>query len=339
MGNDMSTIIAGVGSYLPEQVITSEELELRAGYERFGLKVGMCEMLSGCKTRHFAAPDEACSDLATKAGAEALDRAGIQPSNVDVVIFGSVTQDFAEPATANVIADNLGIRNGYVFDVKNACNAFMQGIDIADSLIKTDKADTVLVVSGEVFSRWIKLEYDDREELKRAAPVVLSLGDGAGAFVLTRSSDSQRGIQASLFRTQPELWNNNVMWGGGVIYPRDPEKMYIPGTTQAIIAQTDAVSGVMVQGLLDKCGWTLDEVDYILPTQGATWLVKHIAKLISYDEEHIYNIVDHIGNVGASNVPIATCEALDRGIVGKGSKVVFLSGAVGMSTSAIAFVL
>lgn len=185
----MRTYIAGVGRYMPERIVTSEDLERQAGYERFGLKIGLCRMLSGCVTRHYAADDEACSDLAAKAGKIALQRAGLSPDEVDAVLFCSVTQDFAEPATANVVAYQLGIDNGFAFDVKNACNAFIQGVDIADSLIKSGKAKTVLVTSGEVLSRWIKQEYDDAEELKQAAPVVLTMGDAGGAFVMRASDD------------------------------------------------------------------------------------------------------------------------------------------------------
>ena len=230
----MSTWIKGIGGYLPERVVTSEELEEMAGYKDHGVKLGLCKMLTGCASRHWAAKEELCSDIAARAGEIAMKEAGVEPQDVDAILFTSVTQDFVEPATANVVADKLNIRNGFAFDVKNACNAFLSGVDIADSFIATGKAETVLVVSGECLSKWTKLRYDSKEELIQRAPVALSVGDGGGAFLLQKSSDDQRGIHTSWFKTIPEIWNNNVIWGGGVAFPGDPDKMYVPGTTKAL---------------------------------------------------------------------------------------------------------
>ena len=150
----MSTWIKGIGGYLPERVVTSEELEEMAGYKDHGVKLGLCKMLTGCASRHWAAKEELCSDIAARAGEIAMKEAGVEPQDVDAILFTSVTQDFVEPATANVVADKLNIRNGFAFDVKNACNAFLSGVDIADSFIATGKAETVLVVSGECLSKW-----------------------------------------------------------------------------------------------------------------------------------------------------------------------------------------
>lgn len=335
----MRTYIAGVGRYMPERIVTSEDLERQAGYERFGLKIGLCRMLSGCVTRHYAADDEACSDLAAKAGKIALQRAGLSPDEVDAVLFCSVTQDFAEPATANVVAYQLGIDNGFAFDVKNACNAFIQGVDIADSLIKSGKAKTVLVTSGEVLSRWIKQEYDDAEELKQAAPVVLTMGDAGGAFVMRASDDEARGIVASVFHTKPKLWNNNVMWGGGVIFPRDPEKMYIPGTTKNLIDASGDCARHIVPEILKASGWTLDDIDYIVPGQGAIWLGTYISKVLGIPADRAMQVVDHTGNIGASGVPVTFDEAMEQGRLRPGSKVLLTSGAVGLSYAAMTVVI
>ena len=113
-------LVTGVGRYLPERKIATEEMEEMAGYDKFGVRYGLCKMLTGCETRYYAAEDEYSSDLSMKASLKAMEQAGVQPSDIDAVLFCSITQDFAEPATANVVADKLDIRNAYVFDVKNA---------------------------------------------------------------------------------------------------------------------------------------------------------------------------------------------------------------------------
>ena len=334
----MSTIIKGIGAYLPEKVISSEEIEELAGYKKFGVKIGLCKMLTGCETRHWAAKDEMCSDIAAKAGESALRNAGIDPKEVDAIIFTSVTQDFVEPATANVVADKLNIRNGFAFDIKNACNAFMSGLDIADSFITSGKAENVLVVSGECLSKWTKINYDNKEELIQRAPVALSVGDGGGAFLLQKSHDDNRGIRKSWFKTIPELWNNNVIWGGGVAYPADQEKMYIPGTTKALIDAAVEAPEVIEQILRDT-GWSNEDLDYVVPTQVAKWIVSHMSKALSLDVTKFIEIVRFCGNMGASNVPVAAYFALEDGRLTEMKKILMIGGAVGANIAIMTAIL
>ena len=334
----MNTIIKGIGTYLPEKTVDSSEMERMAGYEKFSVKIGLCKMLTGCESRHWSQKEELCSDIAAKAGKAALENAGVSPSEVDAVIFASVTHDFVEPATSNVVADKIGIRNAFCFDIKNACNAFLSAVDIADSFIKTNKAKTVLVVSGEALTKWTKFNYDDKEELVKRAPVALSIGDGGGAFVLQASENSERGIASSFFKTVPELWNNNVIWGGGVAFPGDPEKMYVPGTTKAIIDQIMNMTDYIPQ-FLEKSGWTLDDVDLVVPTQVARWIVKHIRESLDISEEKIVQIVRTTGNMGASNVPVAADFALKDGRLKEGSKILMIGGAVGVNLAMMTVVL
>lgn len=326
----MKSIIAGVGAYLPEKILTSEEVEAMAGYERHGLKVGLCRMLTGCETRHYAAEGEVCSNLAAKASTGALVDAGIDACDIDALIFCSVTQDFAEPATANVVACLLGLKNAYCFDVKNACNAFLSGLDIADSLVRTGKATNVLVTSGEVLSRWTKFAYDDVDEMKTQAPVALSVGDGGGAMVVSATEgEDRRGIFATFFRTYPELWNNNVIWSGGVAYPADPDKMFVPGTTKALIDANQWISAEIMGELMKDDTWRMDDVDLLVPTQVATWLLRNISKQSGFPMERIVNVVSKWGNCGAANVPLAAYEAREKGLFREGKKILFFSGGVG----------
>lgn len=332
----INSVIKGIGINLPERLVTSQEAEKLANYEKFGLHYGLCKMLTGCETRHYVADGEYSSDLAYKAGKQALENAGIDPSEVDALLFCSVTHDFAEPATANVVADKLNVRNAFVFDIKNACNAFISGVDVADSFIKSGKAKTVLVVSGEAMSRWTKFDYDDKKEMMQRAPVTLSLGDGGGAFVLqAEESDTPNGILKTYFHTYSEKWKNNVVWGGGVMYPRDPEKMYIPGTTKEIIdMQVTAVSEAFPK-IFGATGLTLDDVDCLVPSQVAKWVATNVIKEMHMNPEKVISVVEKYGNVGASNIPLATYEAVSTGKLKKGDTVLFYGGAVGISAGAI----
>lgn len=332
----ISAVIKGVGSYLPERIVSSEELEELAQYPKYGIKSGMVRMLTGVAQRHYAAPGEYCSDIATKAGLNALESAGITADELDAIIYCGVTHDFAEPATASVIVDKIKARNVFSFDIKNACNAFISGVDIADSFIKTGKAKNVLVTSGEALSRWIKFDYgDDIKELKKRTPVTFSLGDGGGAFVISAEKDTDRGIKKSLFHTYGELWNNNVMWGGGVVYPHDADKMFIPGTTKALVERTITDGQKMIKKTVKETGWPTDAPYFFVMTQAAQWVTDRLAKDLDIAEDKIIRVYQKYGNVGAANVPLAAYDAIQQSKINEGDNVVLYSAGVGLSLGCI----
>ncbi|HAG14380.1 MAG TPA: ketoacyl-ACP synthase III [Ruminococcus sp.] len=330
-----------MGKYLPETVYTSEEIEERAGFKRLGIKLGLVKMLTGCETRHYAAENEWCSDLAAKAGAAAIEDAGLTPADIDAVIFGAITRDFAEPATVNRVVQLLGIPNCYAFDIFNACNAFIGGVDLADSLIKTGKAENVLVVCGEILSRWTKFDYTDKDELLMRAPVALSVGDGAGAFVISKvnESDGDSRILATKFKTLPDLWEHGVIWGGGVIYPHASDKLFVPGTVKALTDLHPEIAKTIVPEMLERSGWTVDDIDCFLPTQIANWVVKNARQILGAKEDQFYEVIKHTGNVGACNIPLTSCFAKEAGKIRKGSKIMMIGGAAGMSIGIINAIL
>ncbi|KEI90258.1 3-oxoacyl-ACP synthase [Clostridium botulinum B2 433] len=336
----MRSRIKGVGRYLPNRIVTSEEAEELAGFKKLGVRKGLCKMLTGCEERRYSDTNEYSSHIAAKAAIDAMKKSGVSSDEVDALIFCSVSQDFAEPATANVVMDLLNIKNAFGFDVKNACNAFLTGIDIADSLIKTGKADIVLVVSGEALSKWINFKFESKEELIRRAPVTLSIGDGGGAFIMEREEDDNKGIVKGIFRTYAEYWNNNVVWGGGVRFPRDSDKMYIPGTTKIIIDEQRNLGKNLLPILEREVGWNFQkDVDCYIPTQVAKWINKSMSNELSFPIEKIIQVVDKFGNVGASNIPIATYEAIMDGRLKTGSKTLMSGVGVGINIATIAVIL
>ncbi len=330
----MRTGIIGMGIYLPENVVSSDEVEEKAGYDRLGVRRGLVKMITGVEERRYSRDDEYSSDLAYEAAKNAIEDANLSSDDIDVLMFCSVTQDFAEPATANVIADKLGLHNAFVFDVKNGCNAFLQGMDIADSLIKTGKARNVVITSGEALSKWVKFDYESKEELMVGSPVTLSLGDGGGAFVIGEVKED-KGIIRSFFRSFPELWNNNVMWGGGVRYPQDSEKMYIPGTTKPLIDKHLQVGNEFMMKILDETGWDIGEVDFFATSQAAKWINKKVAEDTGVSQDKRSSVITKWGNVACSNLPLVVYEARRQGKIKEGSKVVFIGAAVGFNSCVI----
>lgn len=335
----MKTKITGMGMYLPEQTYTSEEIEERAGFTRLGLKKGLVRMLTGCESRHYSAPDEMCSDLAAKAGAAAIKDAGMEVSDIDALIFGAITRDYSEPATANRAAHLLGMKDCFTFDIFNACNAFISGIDLADSLIRTGKAKNVLVVCGEALSKWTKFDYTDKDELLMRAPVALSVGDGGGAFVISAAEDDDpSGIVSTYFRSLPQFWEVGVIWGGGVIH-KEESMLFVPGTVNKLTQAHADMTKAYFPPSIEKAGWKVEDIDCFLMTQIADWILKNIKKTVGGRDDQFISVIKNIGNCGACNIPLTACIARDMGKIKKGDKLCLMVGAAGASLGTINVVL
>ena len=214
----MKARITGVATYLPEQTLSSAEVERRIeGYVPYG---GVIERLTGIRLRHVARDDQQASDLAVEA-ARRLDHGG-----VDLLVFASASQDMVEPATAHIVAAKLGALCP-VFDVKNACNSMLNGIQVAEALILTGAHRKVLVCSGEIPSRAIRWQVRDRAQFVDAfAGYTLS---DAGAAVLVDRRPRARHLLPRLRGRLHGAWAIGTLPGGGSTHPRDPEYSYFRG--------------------------------------------------------------------------------------------------------------
>ena len=176
--------IVGAGYSVPKRKVSTEELETMMEFEKFGIRKGMSKLLSGVSERGFAEDNEDSSDYAVRASKMALESANLKPEDIDLLIFCSITSDFLEPATAMKIREDLGCGNANCYDIKNACNAFLTGMEIANMYIETGRAKNVLLCSGEILSRYLKLHYDTPEEIANAN-ATFSLGDAGGALIVS----------------------------------------------------------------------------------------------------------------------------------------------------------
>src|SRR5207245_7804718 len=163
----------------------------------------------------WAAAEVQPTERATAAVRKAPARAGLDPLEVDTLIFAGITRDCLEPATANLVAEAVGARNARVFDLLNACNSLVDAIDVGDSLIRCGKAQRVLVATGERASLAIDWQARTMEELLQAV-ASLVVGDGGGAVVLEPSDDPGRGLRARAFRSDPTQWRHAT---GGMLRP------------------------------------------------------------------------------------------------------------------------
>lgn len=327
--------ILGVGSFLPRHVVTSAEIERRLGCsDHLGVLPGLIERATGVRERRYAKPGASAAALAAKASRRALAMAKLDAAEVDAILFAAVSQDIYEPATANLLQEMLRARNAFVLDVKNACNAFLNALDLADCLICTGRARHVLVASGEVISWLVNWEVNRRDDLRRSL-AAFTLGDGAGA-VTVGPARGQHGILAAAFRSDGRRWREGAVEYAGTRHPRDLERSFFYSDAEAL--NHDALREVppVIRSVLWRAGWRAENLDLVVPHQAPRAIISRIARRVGVPIERCQITLGRFGNTAAASIPIALSEAEADGKLRAGAKVLLVGGASGFSAAAMA---
>ena len=314
--------IIGCGSYLPERLVTNEELA-----KRINTSDDWIRQRTGIRQRHMAADGEKCSDLAISAGRMALERAGVQPSrDLDLIVMATTTPDQTFPATATRVQAALGMTRGAAFDVQAVCSGFVFATTVADNFIRMGQAETVLVVGAETYSRI--LDWEDRG-------TCVLFGDGAGAIVLSagegEGTNADTGILASRIRTDGRQ-HDMLYVDGGVSTTQTAGHLRMNGKEVFKHAVTN-LSDIAVEALSDA-GLTIDEVDWLVPHQANRRILDAIAKRVGLPSEKVVVTVDHHANTSAASVPLALDEAVGDGRIRPGHLVLLEAMGGGFSWGA-----
>jgi 3-oxoacyl-[acyl-carrier-protein] synthase-3 len=338
--------ITGVGAELPPHVVSTAEVEERAALrERFGLEAGWLERVTGVRQRRWAAPDVQPSELATAAGRKALEHARVDPLDVDTLVFAGITRDCLEPATANVVAEAVGARNARVFDLVNACNSLIDAIDVGDSLIRSGKAERVLVATGERASLAIDWQARTMEELLQAV-AGLVVGDGGGAVVLEESDDPRRGLRAREFRSDPSQWRHAIGLRfrpgseacetcGGILDPR----FHCNG--RDLFAAAFALLHPTMKAVMKRTGWSYEDLDIVFCHQPTKRFVEAAVPLLGESgaaARKLWGTAERFGNTSTTSLPLAMAEAEAAGTLIPGAKVLVLAPSSGVSAAALTMV-
>ncbi|MEW6268797.1 MAG: ketoacyl-ACP synthase III [Thermodesulfobacteriota bacterium] len=338
-------VISGVGAEMPPNVVSTAEVEERARIARFGFGPGWLERITGVRERRWADPDVQPSDLAAAAGRKALASAGLDVRDVDVVLFAGITRDVIEPATSNIVADKLGACEARVLDVTNACNGLIDGLDLADSLIRTGKARRVLVTTGERASISIAWQSRTVDEFLRSV-AGLVVGDGGGALLVEPSPDAERGILGREYRSQPAHWRLAIGGRfrpttqacevcGGVVDLRflcDGRKLFEVGF---------AMMPPVMQAAMESTGWGYEELDAVFCHEASKRFVENGMSLLGDTENpgpKIWSTVERFGNTSTVSLALQMAEALEAGALVPGAKVLALGGSSGASMAAVTMV-
>lgn len=308
--------ITGTGSYLPPHRLTNAELAAELAAKGLETSDEWIVERTGIKARHFAAPDVTSSDLGLEAAKRALEAAGLQAADIDLIIVATSTPDMVFPSAACILQHKLGIAGCPAFDIQAVCSGFVYALTVADAMIKTGAASKALVVGAEVFSRI--LDFSDRT-------TCVLFGDGAGAVVLEASETA--GILASDLHADGKhvgiLSVPGHVSGGQIL---GSPLLQMDG--KAVFKLAVSVLESAARATLAKANLTEADIDWLIPHQANLRIMHSTAKKLKLPLEKLIVTVDQHGNTSAASIPLALDEAVRSGKVKKGD-ILMLEGVGG----------
>src|SRR6187401_2273003 len=309
--NQHNAGILGMGHSYPEGILTNADLEksVETSDEWITTRTGI-------KQRHKAAENEYTSQFGTTAARMALDRAGLEPDDIDIIICATTTPDQIMPSTGALIQAQLGATNAAGMDVFAACSGFIYGITMVESMIRTGQIRYALVIGAEVLTKYV--DYTDRG-------TCVIFGDGAGAAVLGPVEEG-KGILATKIRSDGRYEEQLYAPGGGTKLGTTHET--IDNREHFFKMKGNELFKVAVRSMadiskemLDKTGYTVDDVDIVIPHQANQRITDAVASRLGVAEEKVYSNIAFHGNTSSASIPIAIDECIESGKIKEGSLV------------------
>lgn len=303
------SVVAGMGRYLPERIVTNAELA-----ERIDTSDEWIRERSGITQRHIAADGEFTSDLATHAAQQALAAAGMAPDDIGLIVVATSTPDETFPATATVVQSKLGCTNGSVgFDVQAVCSGFVFALATADNFIKAGQVDTALVIGAETFSRI--LDWNDRG-------TCVLFGDGAGAMVLKagegEGTSDDRGVLSTHLHSDGSL-HDLLYVDGGPSSTGEVGVLRMEGR-EVFRHAVSKMSAVVVEAL-EATGLKAEDVNWFVPHQANKRIIDGTARKLGVGAERVVVTIDVHANTSAASIPLALSVAVDDARIKQGDLV------------------
>lgn len=304
----------GLGTAFPATVVENAGIAARAGVDEDWI-----ERRTGIARRRHAQPHETTASLGAEAGLAALQDAGLDPKDVDLVIAATCTADHAIPGTAPEIADRMGCAQVAAYDLGAACSGFVMGLDTAGALIESGRADTVVLVGVEILSRF--LDPTDRG----TAPI---FGDGAGAAILTAAAAGTAGIELAVLGSDGSNAEH-------IIARREHPVIVMDGHATFVAAVAR-----LSQGALDACarsGCDLRDIDLFVFHQANARILASVAGRLGLDPARVVNAIGEVGNVSAASIPVALAHARAAGTLRSGARVLCSAFGAGLTWGSCIF--
>ena len=314
MANQRAGIL-GTGHSYPEGILTNDDLA-----KIVETSDDWITTRTGIKQRRKAAPGEYTSMFAVRAGRQAIERARLDPSDIDLLLCATVTPDQILPSTGCIIQAELGTHNAAAMDIVAACSGFLYGLSLANSMILTGHAKNVLVIGAEILTQYV--DYTDRQ-------TCVLFGDGAGAAVLG-PVEGNRGILAAKIKSDGRYEEQLFSPGGGT--RRRPTAETLAAGDHFFKMRGNELFKVAVRSMaeisrdvLDTAGLTASDVDIFIPHQANQRITEAVASKLNVDMDKVYSNIAVHGNTSSASIPIALDECVESGRIKAGDLVLMAS--------------
>ncbi len=295
--------IAGIGFYVPETVITNDDLTKIIDTSDEWIRTR-----TGIERRHVLSGNESTVDMGIKSAQRAIEKAKINIEDIDLIIAAASVEAHAYPSTACEIQAAIGAKNAACFDITAACSGLIYSMGIARAFIKSESAKTVLVVATDAVSRC--LDWTDRT-------TCVLFGDGSGAMVLTVSDDNQDDILSIDLKAEGQYGNFIKMPITGkncpLVEPNDEEKMYVKMDGKEVYKYVVTNLPNYIEECVAKSGLKMNEIDYLVPHQANMRIIEALEKRLEFNPDHVISNIQEYANTSAASIPIALVEAIESG--------------------------
>jgi 3-oxoacyl-[acyl-carrier-protein] synthase-3 len=318
--NGVAISITGLGSYVPDRVLTNDDLSTMMDTNDEWIRER-----TGIRERRIAEPEQALSDLCLPAAREALADAGLEGSEIDLIIVATVTPDMAFPSTAAILADQLGADSAAAYDLSAGCTGFMYAVAQGYGMVAAGLARRALVIGGDVLSRI--LDWSDRS-------TAVLFGDGAGAVVIERVSEG--GFLGFELGADGSGGSQLFVPAGGSREPASAETVaerrhYVQMNGREVFKFATRVLVSSAENVLAECGKTVDDVDVYIPHQANVRIIDHAAEKLGIPKEKIVVNVDRYGNTSSGSIPLALADAQADGRLQDGALVLMTGMGAGLT--------
>jgi len=307
--------IAGMGRYLPENIVTNFDLE-----KIMDTSDEWIRERTGIEKRRFAKPgEESASYMGAQASLEALKMAGLTIQDIDFIIFATLSPDFVFPGSGCIMQEHLDYYGIGALDIRNQCSGFIYGLSIADQYIKTGMYDNILVVGSEMQSTGLDLTTQGRD-------MAVLFGDGAGAVVVSPTDNDGKGILSTHLhadgRYAKELWLEDP---GSIKPVRMTHEMIDEGTIFPYMNGRQVFKNAVMRFVevineaLDANGLTRDDINLVIPHQANSRITETVQSKLGLPLGKVYNVIANYGNTTAASIPIAMVDAYEEGLLGEDS--------------------
>ena len=318
--------ITGWGISVPEPILTNDDIAKMVDTNDEWIRDR-----TGIRERHIAREDQSTSTLAVEAAIKALQVANLAPTDLDLIIVTSSSPEYIFPATACLVQDQIGATKAGAFDLLAACSGFIYAVNMAAQSIRSGSIKNALVIGSETLSRFVN--WKDRNTCSL-------FGDGAGAFVL-QASDQPGGVLSAVMHSDGSGADSLTLLGGGARHPATEltvheGKHFVQMDGKAVFRFATRVMGAATKEALELAGLTTADVDWVIPHQANFRIIETAAKYLKMPMDKFVVNVDRYGNTSTASIPIAAVEAVEKGQLKAGHKIVFVGFGAGLTWGALA---